>query len=115
MTVFGKPTRFDILYTREAPSAVSKFLYENTLIVCSRFDTPVFDDVKSLCELALPLKCDVLVVRTQADRNNPWIQFGKVLEYCKAHDFPLFSTSAKNGVNVTELFRAAAIMVFNRF
>jgi hypothetical protein len=85
--------------------------------ICSRFDKPnAFDDVKILCESVLwqQPKMEVMIVRTQADRNHPWMQFGKAFSYCQARSYPLFSTSAKVGVNVKELFVAAATMAFNR-
>jgi hypothetical protein len=89
----------------------------DVVLVCSRFDTPgVFEDVKSLCQSVLDQNPEVLimVVRTQADRNNRWIEFGKTLSFCKRCEFPLLSCSVHKGINVSEVFITAATMVMKQ-
>ena len=119
MEVDGRVTLLNLYDSSAFMSELGPHVREsNVLIVCSRFDTPaVFGDVQLLCKsVANELADDPLlvVVRTQADRGLPWIEFGKTLSFCRRNQFPLISCSAKTRTNIDFVFRVAARMYFNR-
>jgi hypothetical protein len=76
-------------------------------LLCSTFESSCLEDLSDQAKLMWKKynsKGKILVIRTQADRNLPFKNKLKVLEFCRVNELPFISCSAKTPSNIFKIF-----------
>ena len=67
---------------------------------------------EQLCNTTYDGKTQVIIARTKADLNLPFVDCDNVMRFVRKWNIPFYNTSAKNDMNVCEVFSSAALLYF---